>query len=131
MINRKSKVKPFGAMLRTGSVGSNLSRLYRSILHDLGIDPSRYDALMTRYIQKAHLDPNRKDKATARAGLSKELLKETMTWKTFVKGLNFLAVVKFDLNISLHHANGKITNHKLSVAMDDMDVEESQEKSDE
>lgn len=131
MLKRKSKVQPFGAPIRTGSVGSILAKLYRTILHDLGIDPSRYEALMERYIQRAHMDPNRKAKAAARAGLSKELLKETMTFKTFIKGLLFLAVARVDFKVTLHHANGKITTHEMNVIMDSLSEDETEGKNDE
>lgn len=131
MLKRKRQVKPFGAEIRTGSVGGILARLYRTILHDLGITTDRYEALMTRYIQKAQLDPNRKDKAAARAGLSKELLKESMTWKTLIKGINFLGVLRIDIRIGLHHANGRVTQHGIDIVLDEVDEETKGEGADE
>jgi hypothetical protein len=100
--------------------------MYRKILSDLGVTSDRYDALMNRYVAKAQLYPNRKEKAAARASLSKELLKEFMTWKTLVKGIMFLAVPKFDFTIRLYHASGKVTEHSLTVVLDE-DTEESEE----
>lgn len=124
MATRKHRVKPFALEIKTGGVGGILARLYRTILHDLGITADRYDALMARYIQKAALDQSRSEKASARASLSKELLKESMTWRTWVKGINFLAVVKFELHVKLHHANGKTTSHNVVVALDEVDPEQ-------
>lgn len=97
MATRKVRVKPFGLEIRTGTTNSILSRLYRTTLHDLGITFDRYNALMSRYIAKAALDHNRLEKAAARTTLSKELLKESMTWKTFLKGLAFLNVKSYTI----------------------------------
>ena len=50
--------------------------------------------------------------------LYEELLKSTMTWKVFIKGLLFINVKKFDIKITLYHANGSITNHNKTVVLD-------------
>lgn len=118
---RRNRVVPFGDSSTRGSVGSLLSKLFQAIMRDLGIEGDRYDGLMRRYIQKSYFDLNRKTKTAARASLSKELLKATMTWKTFIKGLNFLSVVKFELRLKLHHANGKVTQHGLDVVLAEVD----------
>lgn len=120
---RKHQTLPITQEITSGSVGGLLAALWRKILHDIGLkELDRYNSLMERYVQKALLDPNRVEKATARASLSKELLKVSMTWKTFVKGLSFLNVIKFELKIKLFHANGKMTEHALNVALEDIEV---------
>ena len=120
---RKHQTLPLTQEIVSGSVGGLLAALWRRIMHDIGLtDLARYNALMERYVQKALLDPNRVEKATARASLSKELLKVSMTWKTFIKGLSFLNVIKFELKIKLHHANGKTTEHNLNVALEDIEI---------
>lgn len=101
MSSRKHHTKPYGVMIRSGTTGGILARLYRTILHDLGITLDRYNALMGRYIAKAQLDHNRIEKANARVTLSKELLKESMTWKTFVRGLDFLNTKQYDLGVEV------------------------------
>lgn len=131
MLDRKRKAKPFGLEIKSGDVGGILARLYRQILHDLGITPERYEALMSRYVARAHLDPNRKAKAAARASLSKELLKAAQTFKTFIKGIVFLAVVRMDIRITLHHENGRVTDHGLSVILGELNVDESSDESSE
>lgn len=126
MSTRKPKTRPFGKDIQSGPPGAILARMYRKILSDLGVTSDRYEALMSRYVAKAHLFPNRKERAAARASLSKELLKEFMTWKTIVKGIMFLAVPKFDLTFKLYHANGKVTEHTLTVVLDE-DIENDTE----
>jgi len=123
MLKRKPKVQPFGASIQSGAVGSILSRLYRTIMHDVGIDHQRYSALMERYIKQAANDPNRQEKAMARAGLSKELLKDVMTWRSFIKGLQFLHVETFSITLTLTHSTGKKSKHILLVKMSDLEEE--------
>ena len=119
MPSRKHKVQPFGVKILTGGIGSILSRLYRTILNDIGMEAGRYDALMQRYILKALQSANRNERAEARMGLSKELLKESMTWKTFIKGIEFLNIEKMELDLLLHHEGNKATRHVLMVTSDD------------
>lgn len=121
-ISRKSKVKPFGTEIVKGPVGSVLSNMYRTILFGLGMGEDRYDALMSRYIRKAVANGSRKDRADARAGLSEELLKETMTWKTFLKGLKFLAATYVEVTLNLW-LNDKTSVHKKVFNLMDFDVE--------
>lgn len=124
MSARKHKVLPFGKDIVTGSVGGLLAKFWRTIMADCGLhDFNRYEYLMARYVQKAYNDPNRNEKASARASLSKELMKDSITWKTFIKGLNFLSVLRFELSITLHHANGKVTQHKVNAILDEIDAE--------
>lgn len=123
MTTRKPKTRPFGKDIQSGPPGAILARMYRKILADLGVTSDRYEALMARYVSKAQLYPNRKEKAAARASLSKELLKEFMTWKTIIKGIMFLAVPKFDMTFKLYHSNGKVTEHTLTVVLDE-DIED-------
>ena len=115
MRNRKHKIQPFGVKILTGGIGSILSRLYRTILNDIGMEAGRYDALMQRYILKALQSANRNERAEARMGLSKELLKESMTWKTYIKGIEFLNVEKMELDLLLNYDENKVSRHILMV----------------
>lgn len=97
-----------------------LADFYRSILSDLEMEPALYDEYMQRYITKSFINPNRKDKASIRAGISKELLKPDMTWKSWVKGMVFLAAVKLEFYVFLQHENGKSTSVLETVNLDDI-----------
>ncbi len=130
-MTRKHRILPLEQKIASRSVGGLLATLWRNIMHACGLkELDRYNALMERYIQKAFLDPNRVEKASARASLGKELLKDSMTWKTFIKGLNFLNVLKFELTVRLHHANGKVTDHVLHVTLDEVDAYGSEKDDD-
>ncbi len=105
---RKHKVRPFQMLIRTGGSGAVLARLIRTIMFDLGIsEQDRYDALMIRYIQKAQFLPDAAKQEASRIGLSKELLKESITWKTLLKGLEFLNVKQVEFEVVLNRDAGE------------------------
>lgn len=112
---RKQKIVPFGVMIRSGNVGSILANLFRVIMADIGIvTEERYDSLMARYIRRAEAMPDGKRIAALRQGLSVELLKASISWKTFMRGLEFLAVKEFTLIAHLTHRNSHVTAHVIS-----------------
>jgi len=74
------------------------------------------------------MDPNRKEMATARQTLNKELLKPTMTFKTFFKGLVFLAPTKIEIRVRLWHHNGTVSEHIQSIAPNEDFVDDEDEK---
>lgn len=117
MFARKHKAQPFTTVIRTGGAGAVLARLIRTIMYDLGLtEQDHYDSLMVRYIQRARFLPDAAKQESARIGLSKELLKKSITWKTFLKGLEFLNVKQVDLTFALERAEG-VTMHDISFAI--------------
>lgn len=99
MAFRKTSSIPFGAIIHSGDAGAILSRSWMTILHDLGITIERYHALMTRYITRVVPDPNRNVKVEIRQALAQELMKSSITWKTFVRGLDFLNVEEYEVGV--------------------------------
>ena len=117
MLVRKHKIRPFNMVVRSGGPGAVLARLFRTVMFDLGItENDRYDSMMARYIQKARLLPDAAKQEAARIGLSKELLKESITWKTFLKGLEFLYVKQVDFSLTLER-NGALSEHSHSFLL--------------
>ncbi len=112
------ETKPYGNEIKTGTSDSILASLFRTILHDLGITATRFNILLEKYIIKAGIPKNVKDISSQRGNLKKELLKNTMTWKVFIKAMIFLNVNKIDIRIRLHHPTGTITEHHKSVILD-------------
>ena len=96
-----------------------LSRLWRTILRDTGIGPTRYGEILNEHV----LNPmngvpnNRRDQISYRGNLTKELAKSQMTWKVFIKALKFLNVVKIELTIKAYHSNAKVTQHMTVVRL--------------
>lgn len=99
--------------------GSNgvLSRLFRQMLLDLNVGPSRFGSLLQDYI----LDPrngvpnNKKDQTSMRGNLTKEFSRPQMTWKVFCKALRFMQIIKIEFVIKAHHRGGKSTIHSTVV----------------
>lgn len=114
MFVRKHRVRPFNMVIRTGGVGAVLARLIRTIMYDLGIvDQDRYDSLMIRYIQRARFLPDAAKQEAARIGLSKELMKESITWKTLLKGIEFLNVKQVEFTVAIERG-GVVSDHVVS-----------------
>lgn len=111
--------------IRSGGSDSVLASMFQKIMHDLGINHTRWNHLMTQYVlDKNNCIPNNnKDQSSARGNLQKELLKKKMTWKVFCKGIRFLNILKFDLIIRAHHPNGKVSEHIKSVSFGDIQKE--------
>lgn len=114
MIGRKYKVVPIGTMIYSGGVGSVLARFIRGIMADIGLKKDdRYNALMARYISRASMLPDGGKLFAVRQGLSVELRKENITWKTFMQGLDFLGGREFILMFVLRHRDGSETYHSV------------------
>jgi hypothetical protein len=130
MANHKEAIKAFDAPIRSGTTDSVLSRMFRSILNDLGlVEVSKFNEIISRYIIKMKVPLNLYDTTLARGNLSKELRKSTMTWRTFVKGLIVMNVWMFEIKLTLHHRNGKITEHKTVCDLSNVSIEtEGEEK---
>lgn len=99
---------PYGQEIRTGTSDSILSALYRSILSDIGIDESRFMVLVSKYIKKITPAHEQKEISSIRANARKELMKSTMTWKVFIKGMKVLNVRKIDIGIDLQIDQGDV-----------------------
>lgn len=121
---------------KTFGANGVLSRLFRQMLLDLNVGPSRFGSLLQDYI----LDPrngvpnNKKDQTSMRGNLTKEFSRPQMTWKVFCKALRFLQITKIEFVIKAHHRHGKTTihstvvdfgSHMIDLERDD-DVEEMQ-----
>ena len=80
---------------------------------DHTVSSGKYEQLMVNFVNdpKNCIPENKKEQTSARGNLQKELLKNGMSWKVFVKSLRFLDLVGFDIQITAHHRNGKKSIH--------------------
>jgi hypothetical protein len=109
--------KLVGEVTKTDSL---LAMLFKDIMFKMGVNAQHFMRLIADYIFKANIPANVKEISSTRGNLKKELFKSSITWKVFIKGLSFLHVKRFTLGIYLHHHNGKVTEHKRSVNLDDI-----------
>lgn len=108
---------PDRGITRTHGANGVLSRLFRIMWRDLGIDIPRGNSLMTNYIMDPRngIPRNKKDQAVQRGNLTKEFIKEQMTWKVFLKGMRFLQLKKIKFTVEATHWNDRITIHSTDV----------------
>ena len=121
---------PDGLVRQTKGVGGILAGLYRTLLKDVNMRKMQFDLMLTRYSkeakQKLDLDPSntKQDRYFAAGNLERELEKNDMTWKVFVKGIKLFKPIRVKFIIELEHAypilkGQKITQHSFSVNLND------------
>ena len=119
---------PYDQEIKSGSAESVLASLYRKILRDLGISMSRYDTLLMKFVKRIYANkPSIKDQTTIKSNQYKELLKEKITFKVFMKGLSVLNFKKFDIIIRLYHHDGTTTVHERTVIVNDQDIDQNED----
>lgn len=94
---------------------SVLRNIYNEIMLKLGITLEKFNELTNQYIIRANIPLNVREISSTRGNIKKEILKSSMSWKVFIKGLIFLNVEKLDMAVKLYHHNGKVTTHYRSV----------------
>jgi hypothetical protein len=106
--------------IQNGSPNAILSRMFKKLCYDRGITPDSFNALLERYIVRSNLPRNLKSISSVRGNLRKELLKDTLSWKVFIKGLCFLNISRFDLVLRVHWGGSdkNIQEFSLPVAID-------------
>jgi hypothetical protein len=119
----KSGHKDYIGDIKTGTSDSILAALFRTILFDLGITTARFNTLLERYLISSNMPKNIETVSSLRGNLKKELLKNTMSFKVFIKGLVFLNVKKFELKITLYHGNNQVTIHTKTVSLNTFNEE--------
>lgn len=104
---------------KTFGTNGTLSRLFRQMLLDLSVGPERFGSFMTDYLRDPHnrISKNRKDITSARGNLGMALAQPKMTWKVFCKGLKFLKIVRIEIGIRAHYADGRETFHQTSMTL--------------
>lgn len=120
----RDSTRQLGDIAQTGGIDSILAILFQRILFDLKIRENQFHRLMESFL----MDPRNarlgdvKDRSRARGNLKKELFKNTMTWRVFVKAMRFLNIPKFELVIRLQHRNNTITEHTILVGLDTVEL---------
>jgi hypothetical protein len=119
MANKGMKKKSFSyaQLPKQGDVDVVLAFLFQKILQVHCSNHQRFDYLMLRYLadEKNHFPQNIRDKTSIRGNLRKELLKTTMSWKVFCKGLCFLEIHSININTVLLHPGQKTTSHLSEI----------------
>lgn len=93
-----------------------LSKLFRTILYDIGISGPEWENLMQRVLDdpRGPAPRNSKDRSSLKGNLNKALKGPRMSWKTFQKALRLLAPVSARLEIHLTWQKGVVTVHHVT-----------------
>lgn len=102
---------------KTQGAGGVLSRLWRQMLKDLGVNIQRWNDLMYNFVTDPRngYPSNKRDQQSARGNLVKELARDQMTWKVFMKALRFLGVKDVTIAIECNFHNGRRSVHSTKV----------------
>ena len=106
---------PYGVPITSGPISSILAALYRIILTSNGIDQSQFFGCIENYIRKNKAALNIREISSFRSNLIKELMRSTMSWKVFNKGLCLIGVVRYSITINYQSANGKVYTNSFGV----------------
>lgn len=123
--------KPDMGASETHGTNGILARLWKKILQDLNILPMEWNRLMIAYVRdhRNKVPNTRRDHSSVLGNLTKELIKPSMTWRIFCKGLRFLRLTKFEITITAHHLDGAVTVHSMPVDLyESMSDEEFDDK---
>ena len=101
---------------KTSGISGVLSALFVQFMIKTGITGERWRYLIDDFARKegTHND-NRRDIASIRGNLNKEFLRNTMTWKVFVKAMMFLKFRKFRIIIVAQLGDGSIVEASVVV----------------
>lgn len=107
---------------KEGISGGNLdvlASMFRLIMFEIGADDmTMWNLRMHEYIcdMRNAIPRNKKDQASARGNLQKELLKNEMSWNVFMKGMRFLDFSEIELIINAkHRATKQVSIHRLNI----------------
>lgn len=100
-----------------GSPDVILAGHYRQILGDIHVDYRALSYLASRAVARAIPYSNAKNISSMRSKLIEELMKPTMTWKVFIKGMAFLNATKVTVKLELNFSD---TVDKLKEKLPDL-----------
>ena len=99
------------------SAGAKLSRFWASILMDREVSPVQFDDYCLKFVNKAKKDLEYSVQSSyfSKSNLRRELTKQTMTFKVFIKGLRVIGVKSFKLVTDLTFTTGRKSLHQIEV----------------
>lgn len=105
----------------TQGLGGILALAWRTILFNLNMEIGNMEFLLKTYIER--MRKNTADPSVAgyynKGNIRRELAKNTMTFKVFMKALRVLDVTHVRIAFELTHRMGRKTLHEVHVDIDD------------
>lgn len=102
---------------QVGSSKNALAKLYRTILLEKGIGHSKIDHYLVKYLDDPMLGAPKssKDRSSERGNLLKQLGKDAITWKIFLKGLRLLRPKRIRITIAFTDQLDETTVHSVDI----------------
>ncbi len=92
---------------------NDLSIFFKTIVEeDLKIDKDLFKQLLDRYVWFSKPGSSDAEKHSAKCSLKRELYKNSISWKVFVKGLILLKTTRMIIRITLTSVRGTVSVHK-------------------
>jgi len=94
-----------------------LATLFRTLCREMNLGAFGWSQLMAQYLNNPanNIKNTPKDKATARGNLNKELFRDRLTWKVFMKAIRFFNPVRAEFTVRLKFKNGKTIESTVSM----------------
>mgnify|MGYP003594290000 FL=1 len=102
---------------QVGNARNALAKLFRTILLERRISHQNVDHYLQRYLNDPnnHISKNSKDRSSERGNLLKQLGKDTITWKIFIKGLKLLRPRHIKIIVEFTGSDGDTTVHSVDL----------------
>lgn len=93
---------------RVGEARGVLCTLWRQLMVARDVDGWRWDKYMRAFLMDPRngIQDNSRDRSSARGNLNKELKRDDMTWRVFLKALNFLAPWRVVFSVKVYWKDG-------------------------
>lgn len=98
-----------------------LSTFFKGILHNLGVGVNMFESLLEQYMRREKVSINLRNKTHIRGYLKKDFSAPKMSWKSFVKGMIFLCVLKMNMEASLRLRKNQLSTHHYEVLLGDVE----------
>lgn len=114
----KKKLVPYGVPIESGTADSILASFLRKIYKEINMDVTKFDILVSRYVDKFSKETSSRVLSSERGNIKKELTAETISWNVFLsKGLGIINAKKIKVIIEITHSNNIITTHEKEAEL--------------
>lgn len=100
-----------------GQARGMLAKLYRIVLRDLNVNIYDFERYMSSWLDNPinNIPKYGKERSSERGNVIKEVERENMTWRVFIKHIRFMKIKHMHIQISLTGADDKVTVHNYGV----------------
>lgn len=101
---------------------TELHYFFMAIMRDLGMSIDDINNYLTRYMIRARIPLTSRNKTSMRGNVKKDIFQQRLSWTSFVRGLNFLEITKFEIELHLQFKNHKSKHRHVIILNDPEDL---------